>query len=32
LSVAVGWQLYERTGSAWSLGLVGAFELAPVSC
>src|SRR5436190_7636196 len=30
LSVAVGWQLYERTGSAWSLGLVGAFELAPV--
>ncbi len=30
LSIAVGWQLYERTGSAWSLGLVGAFELAPV--
>ena len=30
LSLAVGWQLYERTGSAWSLGLVGAFELAPV--
>ncbi len=30
LSVTVGWQLYERTGSAWSLGLVGAFELAPV--
>ncbi len=30
MSVAVGWQLYERTGSAWSLGLVGAFELAPV--
>ncbi|TAL02076.1 MAG: MFS transporter [Rhodospirillaceae bacterium] len=30
LSIAVGWELYERTGSAWSLGLVGAFELAPV--
>jgi MFS family permease len=30
LTVAVGWQLYERTGSAWSLGLVGLFELIPV--
>jgi MFS family permease len=30
LSVAVGWFLYERTHSAWSLGLVGIFELAPV--
>jgi MFS family permease len=30
LNVAVGWQLYERTGSAWSLGLVGLFELLPV--
>jgi MFS family permease len=30
ISLAVGWQLYERTGSAISLGLVGAFELAPV--
>ena len=30
LSVAVGWHLYERTGSAWALGLVGAIELAPV--
>jgi len=30
LNVAVGWQLYERTGSAWSLGLVGVFELVPV--
>lgn len=30
LSVAIGWELYERTASAWSLGLVGAFELAPV--
>ena len=29
-STAVGWQLYERTGSAWALGLVGAIELAPV--
>lgn len=30
VSVAVGWQLYERTGSAFSLGLVGAFEILPV--
>jgi len=30
VNVAVGWELYERTGSAWSLGLVGLFELAPV--
>jgi MFS family permease len=30
LSVAVGWELYERTNSAWSLGLVGLVELAPV--
>ena len=30
VTVAVGWQLYERTGSAWSLGLVGLFELTPV--
>ena len=29
INVAVGWQLYERTGSAWSLGLIGLFELAP---
>lgn len=29
INVAVGWQLYERTGSAWSLGLVGLVELAP---
>jgi len=29
VNVAVGWQLYERTGSAWSLGLIGLFELAP---
>ncbi|MDX2143450.1 MAG: MFS transporter [Rhodospirillaceae bacterium] len=28
--VAVGWELYERTGSAWALGFVGAVELAPV--
>ena len=28
--VAVGWQLYERTGEAWALGLVGLFEVAPV--
>jgi MFS family permease len=30
VSVAVGWQLYERTGDPWSLGLVGLVELAPV--
>lgn len=30
LSVSVGWHLYERTGSAWALGLVGATELLPV--
>ena len=30
VNVAVGWQLYDRTGSAWSLGLVGLFELMPV--
>jgi len=30
ISVSVGWQLYERTGDAWSLGFVGAAELAPV--
>ena len=30
INVAVGWQLYERTGDAWSLGLVGVVELAPV--
>ena len=30
ISVAVGWQLYERTGDPFALGLVGAAELAPV--
>jgi MFS family permease len=30
LSVAVGWQLYERTNSAWSLGLVGLVQIVPV--
>lgn len=29
INVAVGWLLYERTGSAWSLGLVGLVELSP---
>ena len=28
--VAVGWQLYELTNSAWSLGIVGIIELVPV--
>ncbi len=30
ISVAVGWQLYERTGDPWALGLVGVAELTPV--
>src|SRR5262245_36831143 len=30
VSVAVGYQLYERTHDAWALGLVGVFELLPV--
>ena len=30
ISVAVGWELYERTHNAWALGLVGVLELAPV--
>ncbi len=29
INVAVGWLLYERTGSAWALGLVGLIELTP---
>lgn len=30
LSVAIGWHLYQLTHDPWSLGLVGAVELAPV--
>jgi MFS family permease len=30
LSVAVGWELYERTGSAFALGLVGLVQVLPV--
>ena len=30
INVSVGWLLYERTADAWSLGLVGIAELAPV--
>jgi len=30
VSVAVGWQLYEKTGSAWALGLTGLVEVVPV--
>ena len=30
LMVAVGWQMYELTGSAWDLGLVGLYQFAPV--
>lgn len=30
VSVAVGWQLYEQTGSAWALGFTGLVEVVPV--
>lgn len=30
LMVAVGWQMYDLTGSAWDLGLVGLFQFVPV--
>jgi MFS family permease len=30
ISVAVGWELYERTGDPWALGLVGLVQAAPV--
>jgi len=30
ITVAIGWELYERTGDPWALGLVGLFEVAPV--
>ena len=30
ISLAVGWELYERTHDPWSLGLVGILELVPV--
>ena len=29
LMVAVGWQMYELTNSAWDLGLVGLYQFAP---
>ena len=29
LMVAVGWQMYELTGSAWDLGLVGLYQFLP---
>lgn len=29
LMVAVGWQMYELTGSAWDLGLVGLYQFVP---
>ena len=29
LLVAVGWQMYELTGSAWDLGLVGLYQFLP---
>src|SRR6186997_2646976 len=30
VSVAIGWELYERTGSAFALGLVGLVQILPV--
>ena len=29
LMVALGWQMYDLTGSAWDLGLVGLYQFAP---
>ncbi len=29
-SVAVGWEIYERTNSEWALGLVGLFQVIPI--
>jgi len=29
MMVAIGWQMYELTGSAWDLGLVGLLQFAP---
>ena len=29
LMVAVGWQMYELTGQAWDLGLVGLYQFLP---
>jgi MFS family permease len=29
VSVAVGWELYERTENAWALGLIGVVQVAP---
>src|SRR5437773_12088471 len=29
LMVALGWQMYELTASAWDLGLVGLYQFAP---
>jgi MFS family permease len=30
LMIAAAWQMYELTGSAWDLGLIGLFQFAPV--
>src|SRR6476469_13056 len=30
ITVAVGWELYERTNDPWALGLTGLFSAAPV--
>ncbi|MCC7370943.1 MAG: MFS transporter [Chloroflexi bacterium] len=30
ITVAIGWELWKRTGDPWALGLVGLFEILPV--
>ncbi len=30
VSITVGWELYERTGDAWALGLIGLIQAAPI--
>ena len=32
LMVAIGWQMYDLTGSAWDLGLIGLYQFAPACC
>ena len=29
MMVALGWQMYNLTGSAWDLGLIGLYQFAP---
>jgi hypothetical protein len=32
LMLAVAWQMYDLTSSAWDLGLVGLFQFVPACC